>query len=1283
MKIIPQPPSYMNITFNKFDGQGLRTYTLALKPKPWTVAHGAWLVEESDPLGKPTNNSKYIKELVPLSSYRIYGGVIKGLEKTSSVAIVNRDTGLNGLIQLSPTESYIIQKRQKQSQNDQEQPTIEKIHYNSVDQANETFSFLPQMKIDFRNSNLANNNNNIEIENENETIYDYDLLDDEDLELYDDDYDTADRNFDESNPYSLNFQYHKSKSSGPKKIKNGRRRFKKKSRKKKIKRRGKTKKNRTKREVIKNDKDDFLNSMDSSFMDYEFIRIQSDGSIHSTSANNHNHNLMGDDEIDLSDIRDDGDDDDDDDNDLKSSLDQDFNNNNYVDYIDNYQGWSSKTHGKNAYSHFYDEELGHVAGARYNGRPRILNIEICLIADESVVRFHGSKFLDYVHTLMNIVDEAYHHRSLGVKINIVLSKIIKYRVSDRRYHAIIRNDEHRSLKNVLTYIKGLRQYNHFDLGIFLTKTPFGPAAGYAPVDSVCKPGKAGVLIADRGMNCAFVIAHEIGHTLGMQHDRHDNACRDSPDQGSIMAPVVKSRISRYQWSRCSRAELYNRIKYHTCIHDMPRNQDLQVKFEQQHRAITIDGKRYDGERWSRDAQCASLYGKEWGTCKNLKARNDVECKSLWCENNHKPRSYCMGFVGSPLHGTKCGNHDEQWCFNGFCIYKSSRDIAPQAVDGNWQAWSEWDGCSRTCGVGVQYRHRICSLPKHGGRNLCRGEQYASQLCNTKECLSRTGKRTFIDFREEQCSSLSNRATYKGQHVKWSAGYLPNIEACQLVCAANSNSPNNRDSLNLVNIRMSQPVKDGTRCSYDDPHGICTGGRCVQYGCDYSTNTNMKFDKCGRCNGNNENCIHVKKPDIDITRKILTSNNPRKLHKVVQLAPGSRNIKIIYENWRGTRLNLRTNGGGFNDENSNDASKAKVFLRPELRRKKFRNNDIKTFYKVSASALWYYRADRKRIIITAVGPISRQVNAYIRPKIRRSKEQRDAYSRKRGKRDTYTSTKSKIEIERNDKVERFSRSTNFGSSISTTNKRTFHYEWWYDPSQTPRTTPKNFMWYKHHGPCDVTCGQGYEIPVLFCIDKQSKRKIPFKYCTSLPKPHRVPRPCHVGKRCETPPKWVTTGWSQCSKSCGYSGIRERRVYCQQQNEMNYLQNVAESICNDKAVTKKPATRERCNYKKCEWRTGQWSPCSKTCGPGTRSRLVKCIAPNNSCSVRQPDNVENCDLGDCLDGNNNDNNNNQKQEICTVDGSFFCHGNTDYCYVKGYRDLCCKTCAGYNPVTQNFD
>jgi len=58
---------YLNITFNRFDGQGPRTYTLAMKPKPWSTAKGAWFVEYL--LNNPNNmhiDNSSTKEINPL-----------------------------------------------------------------------------------------------------------------------------------------------------------------------------------------------------------------------------------------------------------------------------------------------------------------------------------------------------------------------------------------------------------------------------------------------------------------------------------------------------------------------------------------------------------------------------------------------------------------------------------------------------------------------------------------------------------------------------------------------------------------------------------------------------------------------------------------------------------------------------------------------------------------------------------------------------------------------------------------------------------------------------------------------------------------------------------------------------------------------------------------------------------------------------------------------------------------------------------------------------------------
>ena len=62
-----------------------------------------------------------------------------------------------------------------------------------------------------------------------------------------------------------------------------------------------------------------------------------------------------------------------------------------------------------------------------------------------------------------------------------------------------------------------------------------------------------------------MIAHEVGHVLGMRHDGTDNECDDDPLLGSIMAPIVQAKTHQFQWSRCSNVELKEEINNYECL----------------------------------------------------------------------------------------------------------------------------------------------------------------------------------------------------------------------------------------------------------------------------------------------------------------------------------------------------------------------------------------------------------------------------------------------------------------------------------------------------------------------------------------------------------------------------------------------------------------------------------------------------------------------------------------------------------------------------------------------
>uniref|UniRef100_A0A4W4HIV7 Adhesion G protein-coupled receptor B1 n=1 Tax=Electrophorus electricus TaxID=8005 RepID=A0A4W4HIV7_ELEEL len=99
----------------------------------------------------------------------------------------------------------------------------------------------------------------------------------------------------------------------------------------------------------------------------------------------------------------------------------------------------------------------------------------------------------------------------------------------------------------------------------------------------------------------------------------------------------------------------------------------------------------------------------WSTC------------SASCSNGtmHRTRE-CNGpsYGGSECQGEWLQSRD---CFLREC-----------PVDGRWQQWTSWSGCTKTCGGGSQQRQRVCYGPFFGGEQ-CLGDREEARSCNEKRC----------------------------------------------------------------------------------------------------------------------------------------------------------------------------------------------------------------------------------------------------------------------------------------------------------------------------------------------------------------------------------------------------------------------------------------------------------------------------------------------------------------------------------------------------------------------
>uniref|UniRef100_A0A8C2E436 ADAM metallopeptidase with thrombospondin type 1 motif, 2 n=1 Tax=Cyprinus carpio TaxID=7962 RepID=A0A8C2E436_CYPCA len=488
----------------------------------------------------------------------------------------------------------------------------------------------------------------------------------------------------------------------------------------------------------------------------------------------------------------------------------------------------------------------------------IFNIEVLLGVDCSVVMFHGREHIQkYLLTLMNIVNEIYQDSSLGAHINVVLVRIMML-CSSKSMGLIELGNASQSLENVCrwAYLQQKEDKNdseYHDHAIFLTRQEFGPTGmqGYAPVTGMCHPVRSCTLNHEDGFSSAFVVAHETGHVLGMEHDGQANECGDEVPMGSIMAPLVQASFHRFHWSRCSQQELRRYLNTYDCLRDDPFD----------HEWPTLP--QLPGLHYSMNDQCRFDFGMGYMMC--TYSTYDP-CKQLWCSHPENP-FFCKTKKGPPIDGTKCatGKH----CFKGHCI-KLTPDILRQ--DGHWGQWTKFGSCSRTCGGGVQFRTRECNnpIPANGGRT-CYGNNYEFQLCNMEECA-----KALADFREEQCEMWNPHFEHEGTKHHWLPYEHPEPEErCQLYCQS-------KETGDVVS--MKRMVHDGTHCSYKDPYSVCVRGECEKVGCDNVIASELEEDKCGVCGGDNSTCKIVKGNFTRSTRK------PGFL-KILEIPRGARHIQI--------------------------------------------------------------------------------------------------------------------------------------------------------------------------------------------------------------------------------------------------------------------------------------------------------------------------------------------------------------------------------------------------------
>uniref|UniRef100_A0A8C8EFR1 ADAM metallopeptidase with thrombospondin type 1 motif 14 n=1 Tax=Otus sunia TaxID=257818 RepID=A0A8C8EFR1_9STRI len=741
------------------------------------------------------------------------------------------------------------------------------------------------------------------------------------------------------------------------------------------------------------------------------------------------------------------------------------------------------------------QRLGDAERKRRHARKDDYNIEVLLAVDDSVVRFHGKEHVqNYVLTLMNIVDEIYHDESLGVHINIVLVRMIM--VGYRQVNTVLGCGEEMPFRLASAF-------QFFSL-LSSSLLPFSLAPGYAPVTGMCHPLRSCTLNHEDGFSSAFVVAHETGHVLGMEHDGQGNRCADETSMGSIMAPLVQAAFHRYHWSRCSKQELNRYIHSYDCLLDDP--------FEHQWPTLP----ELPGINYSMDEQCRFDFGVGYKTCTAF--RTFDPCKQLWCSHPDNPY-FCKTKKGPPLDGTECS--PGKWCFKGHCIWKTSEQ--PYSQDGSWSSWSKFGSCSRTCGGGVRSRSRHCDNPPpaYGGRH-CPGATYEYQVCNAEECPG-----PYQDFRAQQCSKRNSYYTHHNSKHAW----LPyehhdDAQKCELICRSEGTGDV---------VFMNQVVHDGTRCSYRDPYSICVRGECVHVGCDKEVGSLKQDDKCGVCGGDNSHCRTVK-GTLAKTPKQLAG-----VLKMFEIPAGARHLQIEEMEPASHSIAVKNQAtGNFILNAKGKEAKSQVFIEMGLE--------------------WEYTIEHGKESLKTSGPLHEAISVLVIPQ---EEEARSSLMYRYIIHEDLLPMigNNNVLLEEMDSYEWALKSwsqcskacgggiqyTKYGCRRKSDN-RMVHRNFC-DNGKKPKPIRRRCnlqecsqpAWVAEEwGACSRSCGKlGVQARVVQCVQRLqdgTNRTLHTKYCPGQRPETR--RPC---SRLPCPAQWRTGAWSECSASCG-EGVQQRQVVC---------------------------------------------------------------------------------------------------------------------------------------------
>uniref|UniRef100_A0A8C1PC00 ADAM metallopeptidase with thrombospondin type 1 motif, 17 n=1 Tax=Cyprinus carpio TaxID=7962 RepID=A0A8C1PC00_CYPCA len=481
------------------------------------------------------------------------------------------------------------------------------------------------------------------------------------------------------------------------------------------------------------------------------------------------------------------------------------------------------------------------------------------------------------------------------------------------------------------------------------------------------------------------------------------------------------------------------------------------------------------------------------------------------------------------------------------------------------------------------------------------------------------------FRDQQCRSHDRQPSKKKSQM-WTA-VIDDEKPCALYC-----SPIGSDAPVLV----AERVLDGTPCGpYESD--LCVSGKCQKIGCDGIIGSSAKEDRCGICNGDGKSCKIVKGDFNHSKGMALKDSSKRSINNDWKIElPGE--FELAGTTVRYVRRGL------WEKMSAKGPTKTPLHLMVLL------------FHDQTYGIHYEYTVALNQSQENISDPVKEPEHMYLWT---HSSWEDCSVHCGGGERRTVVSCMRIVN----------KTMTQVNASYCQPENR---------PAPQIRhcnTHPCQYRWVAGDwAQCSVTCGRGLQQREVGCVYQlQNGTYIPTRdlYCLSS-KPASVQH-CE-GRHCLT--IWEASEWSKCSSECGH-GSRKRTVTCTN----------PQGLCDP---VSRPAEVETCeDHSKCyEWKTGEWSKCSSSCGRGLQSRVVQCMHKvtgrhGSDCpAVLKPTAYRQCHLGTC----------NVKVNVNTITSprlaalTYKCTGDqwAVYCRVIREKNLCqdmrwyqrcCQTCRDF--------